>query len=259
MKRLTYDQLREALQNTEESADKGQVSQICTGLKYILEEKKKRRRIGFPAFLKLQLRFICWKIWLVQGVALVLLCGIFAGIFENPLDVFLAENVRLTAFFLCCLSILVLLCAVPMIYRSVRYKMHEIESSVYYSAVKLLIAKLLAIGIGNVAALSILLLLTIAKASLQIESALLYLILPYLAACSGFLYLLGHIPAEQFQAGSIGWGCFLLLVLVLLKRFYPDFFAQTFTAGWAAVCLMLLLLCVHQFRYLLAESAYAGI
>lgn len=252
---LINKQLKEMLHLQTEPENREQINLICRCVKPLLEEKRKRRRINYSEFLKRQLRFIGWPIWLMQGTALIMLCIVFYG----PLNFYLEDSVKGIAFLLCCLSVLVLLSSVPIIHRSVRYKMREIELSTRFSSVKLLLAKLLLIGIGNLVLLSVIFLLTITNTSLQTESVLLYLLLPYLAACSGFLYLLGHIPADKFEVYSVGMCCLMLTVFTILNRFHSDFFRQTFSTGWLLVCLLLVLFIIKQLRYIMYRSTYAQI
>lgn len=249
--RINNSRIKDAMQSGETVINPQEMRQLCGRLEAVCEEKRKRKRIGFRVFLSRQMRFIGWKIWLVQSVILLFLYSIFTAVYA---DFFLN---RYTAFFLCCLSILIMLSVVPIIYRSIRYVMYEVELASLFSMAKLLAAKLLAIGIGNIVLLCTVLFLTTVKTTLQIESALLYIILSYLTAAGGFLYLLGHIPAEKLQMGSAGLGCALFLFLMILKVFCPAFFVQTFSAGWIAVCLALFLFCIWQFRYLVCCSAYA--
>ncbi|MDE6750263.1 MAG: hypothetical protein K2K21_14560 [Lachnospiraceae bacterium] len=248
-------QLKEMLHLPEEPVNREQIKQISRSVEPLLEEKHKRRRINYPAFLKRQLLFIGWPIWLMQGIAMILLCMVFIG----PLNFYLEDSIKGIAFLLCCLSVLVLLSSVPIIHRSIRYKMYEIELSTRFSAVKLLLAKLLLIGIGNLVLLSMVFLLTIANTPLQTESALLYLLLPYLTACCGSLYLLGHIPADKFEVYSIGLCCLMLTAFTILSRFYSNFFIKTFSSGWLLVCLLLVLFIIKQLRYIMYRSSYAQI
>ena len=248
-------QLKEMLHLQTEPVNREQINQICRRVEPLLEKKHKRRRINYSAFLRRQLRFIGWPIWLVQGIAMILLCIVFYG----PLNFYLEDSVKGIAFLLCCLSVLVLLSSVPMIHRSIRYKMHELELSTRFSSVKLLLAKLLLIGIGNLVTLSVIFLLTITNTSLQTESVLLYLLLPYLSACCGFLYLLGHIPADKFEVYSVGLCCLMLTGFTILSRFHSNFFRQTFSPGWLLVCLLLVLFSIKQLRYIMYRSTYAQI
>lgn len=247
--------LKEMLHLQTESINRERVKQLCRRAEPLLEEKQKRRRINYLEFIKRQLRFIGWQVWLAQGTTLILLCIVFKRLLKD----FFEGSVLGIAFLLCCLSVLVLLSSVPMIHRSIRYKMREIELATRFSAVRLLLARLLLIGIGNLVLLSVILLLTVANTSLRAESVLLYLLLPYLAAGGGFLYLLGHIPADKFEVCSIVLCCLMFSGFVLLRRFYSDFFRQTFSAGWMLVCFLLLLFSIWQLRYIMYRSAYAEI
>lgn len=260
MNKMESEKIKEALWDTDGVGD-GSTEQMCFPdagmgrLPELLEKKRQRRRIGFGAFLKRQIRFVGWKIWLLQGMLLLILYGFFAAMEAD----FLTENIRFMAYFLCCLSVLVILSAVPVFYRCVRYAMYETELVSRFSTVKLLLAKVILIGIGDVVLLFILLWITVFHTNLRAESALLYILFPALMAVAGFLYLLGHIPAERLQIGSVGFGCILLCVFFLLKQFFPLFFEQSFSAGWAAACVLLLFVCGWQFYYLLHDSAYAQV
>ncbi|MBE6022862.1 MAG: hypothetical protein E7231_06465 [Cellulosilyticum sp.] len=255
MKNLLDSQLKEALQLKETPLNQIHIQQTYVKAKQVLEERKQRQRIRFGAFLKLQIRFIGWKVWFIQGVILALICSVFVTT-EQTLFM---QNTRHITFFLCCLSILILLTAVPFIHKSVQYGMHEVELTTRFSSIRLLIAKLIIIGIGDFVILNTILLLIAFKTPLHIGSSVLYLLLPHLIAAYGLLYLLGHMPIERFWIGSIVLSYFLLIVLVLLNRLYPRFYLQTFSVGWAILCLGLLFLCVIQLRHIMTRSAYVEI
>ncbi|MCM1388658.1 MAG: hypothetical protein NC231_15125 [Bacillus sp. (in: Bacteria)] len=221
----------------------------------ILEEKRKRKRIKFSAFLKRQVRFVGWKIWLMQSV---LLCALYA-FFSVYAVGYMMVNIRYIAYFLCCLSVLVILSAAPVFYCSIRYTMYEVEIASRFSMIRLLLAKIIIIGAGDAVLLTLFLWITVFRTGIKAESALLYILFPALVSGAGVLYLLGHTPAGRFQRESIGLGCVLFGIFFLLKQFCPLFFTQTFSIGWAAVCLLLFCFCIGQFRYLLCSSAYARV
>lgn len=259
------ERLREALQSVVPLTDEQRAAErekmvkdiqaIYEQVTQAADEKQRRERMGFAVFLKSQVRFIGWRIWCMQAVGIILLHCMWRTISRQVIG-----DVLNIGFFLCCLSVLILLSAVPMLYRSVRYAMFETELVTRFSAVRLLIARLLAIGIGNVIILGIVLFSMAVNASIPAARALLYLLLPYLTASSGFLYLLKRIPADKLQVYSTFWGCFLVGIFIVLRRFCPAFFMQTFSVFWAAVCLVLLFFCIRQFYDLMYDSAaYAEI
>ena len=87
-------------------------------------------RIGFAAFLGTQVRFIGWKIWLVQA-----LCLLAANVgLSNAFGMTYFTYPRLLVQCLCCLSVLVMLTALPVLYEAARCRMHEMEAATYFSS-----------------------------------------------------------------------------------------------------------------------------
>ena len=273
--KLSVERLRRALRSVERLSggqlaaervgEVGQVSglwegqdriqEICVQAARLVDDKGERERIGFAAFLGRQVRFVGGRIWFMQGIGIIVLLCMCKAIFREMFE----KYVQNIAFFLCCLSVLVMFSAVPMVYRSVRYAMYETELVTRFSAVRLLLARLFAIGLGNFAMLGVILVFAAMRASMPAARALLYLLMPYLAASGGLLYLLKRVPVRQFQVCSVVWGCFLIGIFVVLRRLVPVFFMQTFSGAWVAVCLLLLLFCVRQFYDLVYDSAYTRI
>ncbi|MCM1040182.1 MAG: hypothetical protein NC434_12750 [Ruminococcus sp.] len=231
--------------------DRGIESALARGEQAMME-KLTRKRIGFANLLGRQVRFVGWRIWFMQGLGMLLLYSVCKTILQGTLGGYV-QNI---AFFLSCVSVLILLSAVPMVYRSIRYMMYETELATRFSGVRLLAVRLLAVGAGNLAMLGVILFFTSSRASISAARALLYLLMPYLTASGGFLYLLKRVPADKMQIYSISWGCFLVCVFTVLRRFWPMFFQQTFSGFWGAICLGLLLFCIRQFHGLMYDSAY---
>lgn len=245
--------LRDALHQPSAAVNKQHFADTCRLVQAELLKKQTRRRIAFLPFLSAQIRYIGWKIWLIQGIFLLLISPVtsrFYGIsyLESPLY---------TAKLLFCLSVLAFMSALPFIYRSVRYKMQEIEAAAYFSSVKLLMARLIIIGIGDFFILSGIFCITIGKTSLRADSVLLYLCFPFLLVGSLCLFLLGHLPSRQFFAGSMGVCSFLILSALAVSRHAELPFYNSFSAEWIAVCAFLAVFCAFQFRYILYRSPYA--
>ena len=247
--------LKKSLQTENITISKIHLQHTLSLLRQEQISKTSHERIKLSAFLALQIKFIGWKIWLLQGLALAVIFYFLTVIFGDAFD----YNKRFVAVLTCSISIMVLMMAIPFIQRSLRYKMHEAEMAAYFSSVKLLIAKLLIIGIGDIFILNGMLFLIVFKNYLNVGSALLYIIFPFLLTSWGFMYLLGHIPAQRFSPCCVGLCALLYICIALLNKFAPIVFQQTFSAAWAAVCLVLLLLCLSQFRYIIHYSSYAQI
>ena len=214
--------------------------------------RHERKRISFPRFLSLQIRFMGWKIWFMQGIFLLIISGIVVRTYGR----YFFENPQFLTRLLFCLSVLVSMTALPFIYRSVRYQMQEVEAASYFSAVKLLMAKLALIGIGDISMLTVIFIATIAKTSLPADSAILYLCLPFLLVTDGCLFLLGHFSPKHFKAGSLGLCSFFILMCIALPGHYRFLFQQSFSMGWMAVCGLLVVFCIKQLHYILYHSSY---
>lgn len=252
MKTNFKDMLERSLHSPEIEVDKSHLQHTLLSVRREMLAKQSNNHITFRNFLILQIRFIAWKIWLQQGLVLVILSFIFTSFVKANF-----YDKRYIAILLCNLSIVILMTSIPLIQRSIYYQMHECESASYFSTARLLMAKLLIIGIGDIIMLGGLLLITIWSTYLNIGSALLYLILPFLLALCCYLYLLGHIPAKWFSSYCIGLCSLLYLCIVLLNRFVPVFFQQNFSIGWKIVCLLFVFLCFSQLRYIIYDSEYA--
>lgn len=213
--------------------------------------KQKRKRISFTHFLSMQIKFIGWRIWSIQGVSLL----IVGGIISCSYDYWKYPQYMVKLLF--CLSVLVFMTALPFIHRSVRYQMQEIEAATHFSSVKLLMAKFAVIGIRDVLMLSGIFFTTIVKTSLQADRAVLYLCFPFLLVCSGCLFMLGHFTPKQFFVGSMGLCSFLVLAFSIVPGHYEHLFRQSFSARWIVICVLLIAFCTHQFRYIIHHSSYA--
>ncbi|MCI7807886.1 hypothetical protein MR626_01130 [bacterium] len=241
--------LRQACQ-----VEAGEVRSSSVSKAVLLARKEaisRRQRISFLQFLSMQIRFIGWKVWAVQGASLLAVCWLLSHLFGQGYW----KDPQSVAGLLVCLSLLTFMTAPPFLYRSVRYRMQEVEAAAGFSSARLLMARLIIIGIGDGALLSGIVLTAAAKTALQPGSAVVSVALPFLLASSGCLYLLGHVCPRQFLGGSMGLCGFLLVGLSLAHRHFHLFFRLS--PGWIGVCALLIAFCCHQFHYLLHNCAYA--
>lgn len=207
-------------------------------------------RIGFAAFLGRQVRFIGWKIWLLQALCLLVANGLLCAscgmaYFTHP---------RLLVQCLCCLSVLVMLTALPVLYESVRCRMHEVEAATRFSATRLLAAKLLLVGAGDLVMLAGLWLSALWLTPLEARLIPLCLLLPFLLTASGCLTLLERLTPARFCGGSVLWGILLCLAFSFVNRqglalsalFWPSL----------ALCLILIGYCLYALRRLLCTARF---
>lgn len=212
--------------------------------------KQHRERISFTRFLAKQIRFTGGKIWLVQGIFLFVMSLLIPRFYED--SVTLQQMIKR----LVCLSILIFMTALPLLYRSVRYRMQEIEAASRFSGAKLLLARLIVIGIGDICLLTGIFISTICKTLLPADSVFFCLCFPFLLSGSVCLYLLGHFAPGQFWAGSLLFCSFLLFLSVFTPGQYAFLYQPSLSALRAILCAFLLAFCVWQLRYIIKTSSY---
>lgn len=212
--------------------------------------KQRRRRISFARFLGKQIPMIGRKLWILQGIFLLSAYAVLSDSAE-----YLRSPLRL-AKLLFCLSIAVFMTALPLLYRSVRYRMQEIEAAARFSLGKLLLARLIAISIGDLFLLCGIFLVAVAKTSLSADITVIYLCFPFLLAGSGCLYMLGHLSPNRFLAGSLLFCTTLLLAFSVLPEQCAVLFQPSFFGAQILSCALLLAFCARQLRYLIKLSSY---
>lgn len=209
--------------------------------------RQERTRITYFCFLKKQIRFIAWKVWAAQSM-LLLIISILLSRFFNPLFM-----PRQTVKLLACLSVLIFMTALPLLYRSVRYRMQEVETATHFSGVKLLLARLFIIGIGDICLLTGVFLTTVIKTALPADSIVFCLCFPFLLAGCGSLYMLGHFPPRRFFIGSLLYCAFLVTALGILPE-QNAFLSHP--AARITLCCLLFAFFVQRLRYLMKVSSY---
>ena len=242
--------LKQSLQQDNGSADRKPDEAVLMLSKKEACRIQKRRRITFAQFLAAQIRFVGWKIWTIQGIFLSVVHLLLPRLYRE-------EQPRYILRLLFCLPVLVLMAALPFLYRSVRYRMQEVESAARFSLVKLLTAKLLMVGIGDFFLLCGIFCVTLLRTSLPADSIFFSLCFPFLLACSGCLTMLGRLNAKSFYAGSVGLCSLLILLSVVLFRYDEAVLQYDLSGKWIAVCILLLLLCIREYRYIIYRSSYA--
>lgn len=240
------NQIRQCVARPSAEPDRAAFEQTLWLAKKELQIRSNRQRIHFPAFLLMQIKYTGTRIWLVQAVLLALSVSGLWTIYGDPY--FYAP--RHVAILLCAAAMLVFLTAIPFIHRSYRYRMAEMEAATTFSSIHLLWARLIITGTGDAAIIAAIIKITVFRTDFGISSAFLYLIVPLLAACFAALYLSRHVKTAHFPYYSGGICLFMLGMILVLNRWYPQCFEQTFSIKWCIICTALFLLCAYQLRHL---------
>lgn len=259
-KKISKSRLKNNLKdtfNTQQSINKEHFLRICAEAKGEISNKNKNKQTNmkFGTFLKLQIKFTGWRVWGMQSLILLIIYILF----ETSKHILLVRNGRYIAFYLCCLAVLTMLTALPIISRTFKYKMYEIEMSSKISNGKLLMANLVIVAIGNIVMLCTILWLSSLNTSLSQGRILVYLLLPYLVTCNSFLYLLGHASGKQSFTKSILLVSIILIICSTLEPFLEDLFLQTFSASLGVICALLVFYFAYQIRNLTYRFNYIKI
>lgn len=240
------NQIRQCLDEPSMILDPASCEQTLWLAKRELHLRQNRPRIRYFSFLIMQMRYTGIRIWLAQALILALTIAGLWNLFSDPFF-YTPRNI---ARILYALGLLIFLSTIPFIHRSFQYRMAETEAAARFSAIHLLCARLIIIGIGDMAIIGSIIAVTASRTSFSPGSALLYLIVPLLASCCAGLYLSRHLKMIHFPY-YCGIICLFMAGLILIfGKCYPRCLEQTFSARWLIICALLLFICAYQFRHL---------
>lgn len=242
--------LRKCLKHSNVSVRKSALQQVVLLAKHEIRHKKKKQRIGFGEFLLLQIKLSGWKIWLIQLCLTIGMTGFLQTVYR---DLYIMTPRRI-ATILSLVAFLISFTAIPSIYRSFYYKMAEIEVVTRVSFIRLVLSKLLMIGIGNGVMIAAVTVVTVLKTTISADRALLYMLLPLLIIWFSVMVLLRHTSIRKFPYYGCGLYCFLFVLMMLFNRCYTDWYEQIFSMRWIVICVVLLFSCVYQLQNLLKQS-----
>ena len=204
----------------------------------------------FGASLRL-FKFIGWKIWLVQGICLLLMLRIFIGLGGEGVISIPIASIR----GLCIISATIPFITIPFIYRSFEYHMNEVEMSVYLSFGRQFLIKFLIIGIGDMIMLVSGVCVAVFILRVHTVSAVLYGMLPFLLLKTIILYVLSHHLLDNkirfFGATYI----FSVIIAEVFAKYYP---VESVVGISVLICLIaiLIVLIISNLRVLLNSVSY---
>lgn len=238
--------------HTQTKVDDAQIAQTVQAAQRFYAAKPLRQHISFGRFVAMQARIFGVRIWLWQGgVMLALLYGLKL----IQVNASLLFTLRTLPFLLGCCGVVAVTATIPLIYRSVRYRMYETECACYFSGAQQLLAHLLFMGVGTLLTLAVTVGVVVGQNWLGVGCAVVYVCAPCLTAICGNLALLRHMPLMRFPLlGSVlGGGLVLAMRLMLHFSWYP----QQLDIGGGMLCMGLALLCAVQVYRLAHTSSLA--
>ena len=228
----TEKYLKEALSKT---SPKGQSVGLEKTLQAVRDLPLPPRRIGHFTMLLRIIPFISWKIWLVQGICLIVLCRVLIGFSNMEAPRGLVFPVKI----LCLLSGSIPFVSIPFLYKSVRCRMSEIEMGTYFSYPAQMIARLIAIALGNIFMIAGGLIVSVMKLKVSYLGALTYGMIPFLLFNTIIMLILAHASLEKsaifYALSYLG-----LLILTGTVNFWQNFIDSRISTGYAVlICLVL--------------------
>lgn len=212
--------------------DETRVRSAMRSAREALRQSRGSGQSGFLRLWQVYMRLTGWKIWLTQGGCLALgLLMMRAGAQRSYLN-----QPRFLALFLCMISILAWMTAIPFAYRANRYRMREIERICCISPARWLAAKGATIGMGDVLLLGGTGMAIVLRNPWYALSAWPYLTLPFLIAgclCLLLMRCLGEVRAPAWCAAACAG---LAALLVPLSRWAPQLFQMTASAHGGIAC-----------------------
>lgn len=242
--------LRKALQITPR-VDAEHLAETQSKARAALTSTQTVRPIGLVSFMFRQVRLRGFNVWLWQGFCLVLQCLWLGWYFRGNGA---AGSFAQLEFALCVFGGMFVLSGMPYLERSWTYRMQEVELTCFYSLPRLILARLLVVGLGGVFCLGALVLL-MASLSMGTDNALAmsigFLIFSYLLAALGCVFI-----ADRLRGRGATLFCYIWTILVSVGLFLLWTNAPALLMFWVlpVLCVFALALLVWQTAVMLRRT-----
>lgn len=214
----------------------------------IYDKRRKMRKICTIEMIANQFRFIAAPIYILQGSVLLFLymvisIAMLSEDFTGNLSALLSTS-----------AVLVSMTALPTYERSRKYHMIEIEGTTRISYPQVILARICAIGIGDMICLTALVLLTFEKMNFPAQSILAFVLMPFLFCGIGGLFIQNHMNNEYSIYISTGFSIAFGMAYWLIALKLQTFLLHVSIGFTAAVCGVLILLLGIECRKLTTQK-----
>ena len=199
-----------------------------------------RRRAGKWELVRSQLRFIALPVWALQGAVLALICLVLGAAAPDE------ELIPACASIAAEMAALTLL---PFYNRAARYGMREIESAARFNSAHIMLARLVAVGIGDAVCISAIALLSGGAAN----EVLILVVTPFLLTGALSLAVLEH-AGEAAVLLSAGMGAVLAVLYWTFAMRFTEGLLSLSPLVAAIICLAALAMLACECRAMLSES-----
>lgn len=199
-----------------------------------------RRRAGRWELVRSQLRFIALPVWALQGALLILICLVLGAAAPDE------ELIPACASIAAELAALTLL---PFHNRAARHGMREIEAAARFNSAHIMLARLVAVGIGDAVCISAIALLSGGAAG----EVLILVVMPFLLTGALSLAVLEH-AGESAVLVSAGMGAVLAAAYWMLAERFTKGLLSLSPPVAAIICLAALAALCCECRAMLSEK-----
>ncbi|MBX4264538.1 hypothetical protein [Clostridium estertheticum] len=183
-------------------------------------------RASNKQFILSQIGFIRKRIWIFQIIILVLLCLGFYNIRAQD-----SLNFR-TFSLISILAPLLLIVNVDEISRVYNKSMLEIEFSTKNSLKKVLVTKMLVLGITDCIALIIMMIFAGNLMNISILRVIMYTLVPFNLVCIGCMKLMKYFNGNELNYACVAYSALLITILLLGRLNDLGIYAQNFILSW---------------------------
>lgn len=195
--------------------------------------------LSFMGLVRRQVGFLAWKIWLMQGMVLASLCALFLSLYTYGAD---PRTTAALPKLLCCCSGIIAISAVPILKRSHRYHMAEVEQSTRFSLGGNVLSQLLFIAAGDLCMLSVLG-IYVAVCGLTGSVIFISLVIPFLTCATAGIMLWVRAPFPLFERTVIPCGILSSLSMCALIEWCQNRYGSPIPAGMLGIFAAYTLLC----------------
>lgn len=189
-----------------------------------------------------QARLIAAPIWVVQGLVLLGLCLLYHTALTDQI---LSRHAGLL---LPVAAVFTTLAGLPFLVRSFRHRMQELELSTRLSLSRLMLARFVVVGAGDIVILLAILILSVGRLAMPVGTALVCTLLPFLLAAVACLFILQRMRGSHALFACAAACALLAALLGLLFAQLPKLPPGMLPGIGGALCVLCTVLLLLQCR-----------
>lgn len=200
------------------------------------------KKRSFKNLLLCQIKFCGFQIWICEFFAAVLSAKLFQFCL---LDRYFFTP-RKIQFLIMSVVVLIPMLLLLFVSRSIHYSMFEMESTSVYSIKLIVLSKFLIFFCGELLLSFILIVFSYTRLKFTGAAILWCVVMPFLLANNGFLFLLKKMEIEKLCRNYFVYGITLFCAVYICYKIFPAFSEISFSAVFAAVVIFLGLYGIRQ-------------